>query len=90
MALSAGYVTGYLPLFITICCAKHRLDKKPLSITYNVPGHPVNVEDYKDNICLLTPYPSLHGVIAAFKACYLQLIMRYLVSGSVGESKPII
>jgi hypothetical protein len=41
-------------------------------------------------ICLLTLYPSHQGVTAAFKACYLQLIMRHLISGSVGESKPII
>jgi hypothetical protein len=50
MALSAGYVTGYLPPFITTYCVEHSSLDKPLSTTYNVTGHPVNVEDYRDNI----------------------------------------
>lgn len=34
--------------------------------------------------------PVDHGVIAILKACFLLLVLRYLVSESDGEGKPVV
>jgi hypothetical protein len=55
----------------------------PFLITDNVPGHPINTEDYASNIKVvsLPPNSSLilqpmgQGAIATFKAYYLHLVM---------------
>jgi hypothetical protein len=94
----SDYITSYLSPFIASYCAKNNLDNKCLSIIDNAPGHPINVEDYTSNIkvVFLPPnttsilQPMDQGVIATFKTYYLQLVMRYLVSESDGESKPTV
>jgi hypothetical protein len=83
------YLSTYLSPLIEKYCAKNNLENKALLILDNAPGHPKNIEDIESNIraVFLPPnttsflQPMDQGIIAAFKAYYLQLVMRYIVSG---------
>jgi hypothetical protein len=89
------HITSYLSPFVASYCAKNNLDNKCLLIIDNAPGHPINVEDDTNNIKVVFLPPNTtsilqlmaQGVIATFKAYYLQLVMRYLISESDGESR---
>jgi len=64
----------------------------PFLITDNVPGHPINAEDYASNIKVVSLPPNItsilqpmgQGAIATFKAYYLHLVMTNRVSVSDG------
>lgn len=94
----ADYITGYLSPFLANYFAKNKVDNKALLVIDSAPAHHIDVEDYADNIrvvflpknCTAVLQPMDQGIVALFKAYYLQLVMLHLVSASDGEKKPTV
>jgi hypothetical protein len=93
---SASRLHNMLPLsLIAANNTKNNLDNKCLLITDTTSSHLINIEDYASisKVVFLLPkttsilQPMDQGV-TNFKAHYLQLITRYVISKSNCESKP--
>uniref|UniRef100_A0A8C9VTT6 HTH CENPB-type domain-containing protein n=1 Tax=Scleropages formosus TaxID=113540 RepID=A0A8C9VTT6_SCLFO len=84
------YIRSYFSPFVEKYCRENNLPNKALLVIDNAPGHPAGTIHYADNVevvflpqrttSLLQPMDQ--GIIATFKAYYLENLMRHLVSES--------
>nr|XP_028576556.1 tigger transposable element-derived protein 1-like isoform X1 [Podarcis muralis] len=95
----SDYIRSYFSPFAADYCRESNLDNKVLLLLDNAPGHPVSSHDYSDNVRVLflpanttsSLQPMDQGVTDKFKAYYLQLVMKHVVTKSAeGNSRSLV
>ncbi|XP_060124428.1 tigger transposable element-derived protein 1-like isoform X1 [Zootoca vivipara] len=90
----SDYIRSYFSPFAADYCRENNLDNKVLLLLDNAPGHPVSSHDYSDNVRVVflpanttsSLQPMDQGVTGKFKAYYLQLVMKHVVTKSAEDN----